>query len=302
MTAIVLYLVLGTMALHAYVPMVREGVEWGYYCDVVDWGPAGEYYFRIQFSGDTIVDGEKFMFAWIYETEKLDIDNGAFSGVCMRDDNGVVYRHIGENFSTDGWHIVCEFERGELVGESTFNYPFTDIIYDFTKDDIPIRESIEIENTKRNIWDYHCYPYGDPVVLEGAGPLKYKELGDNLIGNMIFPIINLMPNGRWANHYLLYERRVDTGEIVYKSPMYDRFIAGDPTVVGIEGVRADVTERLLVTVDGLTVRSVSADTPLTLYRADGSTAAAGRGTVTAPSPGIYIVASPGAGSQKVMLH
>ena len=100
-----------------------------------------------------------------------------------------------------------------------------------------------------------------PPVLEGAGPVIDYTHQKDVIGNLVFPSVSGFTGEPWFTNYLLYERRVDTGEIVYKSPMYDEFIAGDPTVVGIEEVRADVTERLLVTVDGLTVRSVSADTP-----------------------------------------
>ena len=296
--------VIESLQVHAYVPMVREGVEWGYYCNAVDWGPAGKYYYRIQYSGDTLIDGKEFTRAWIYQTQKLDMLNGALSGVCLRDEDGVVYRYLSKEFSKDRWLISNGIAFGKFVGNNPDDYPIKDIIYEFYDENTNVQELVEIDDCQRAIWSssWILDPNQKFDILEGAGPIKHQEKGFDQTGNVVFPSINLYANGIYSDHYLLYERRVDTGEIVYKSPMYDEFIAGDPTVVGIEGVRIDVTERLLVTVDHLSVRSASADTPLTLYRADGSTAATGTGTVTAPAAGLYVVASPGAGSQKVMLR
>ena len=302
-TAIVLCLVLGAMsALHAYVPMVREGVEWGYFCyaEMNDNGTLHKKYYRIQFKGDTIVDNKVFKKAWMYETEKLDTERWPGMSVCMRDEDGVVYRHL-KGFKYYDWYIqrVPSYEEYDEQGVIQKIYDFNSLV------DSDFIGNVEIDGIQRKEW-IHYFPYYEDAgerfpTIEGMGPIVEDKL-NSMSGNIVFPLLSAAPNFETPEHTLLYERRVDTGEIVYKSPMYDEFIAGDPTVVGIEGVRADVTERLLVTVDGMTVRSASADTPLTLYRADGSTVATGTGTVTAPSPGIYIVASPGAGTQKVLLH
>ena len=290
-----LCVVLGTMTLHAYVPIVREGVEWGYFCGYV------VKCYRIQFSGDTVINQRTYKKAWMYETMELDKTRWPGVTVCMSEEDGVVLRYINKHDYYD-WYIQY-LTNDAIIQEGPDGviqrvYDFGSICAD------KIVGTTNIEGVERKYWMYtFCRNQddGDIKVLEGAGPVNGPTDRYDY-GNIVFPQISYVYDCLTPVHYLLYERRVDTGEIVYKSPMYDEFIEWDPTVVGIEGVRADVTERLLVTTDGLTVRSASADTPLTLYRADGSTAATGTGTVTAPAAGLYVVASPGAGSQKVMLR
>ena len=62
-----------------YQPLVREGVVWHYAYDVVDEGGTGYFIgmvdHKLQFKGDTIIDGVQYKKGYLYDTEELDPSN-----------------------------------------------------------------------------------------------------------------------------------------------------------------------------------------------------------------------------------
>ena len=296
-----------TSAPYEYVPLVREGVEWGYYCYRFHKDKPEEiesHFYRLRFDGSEILTDEwRFNRLYILKDDENTITESTpfiFLHESYRNVDRILNRDFKPNkFNPNEWFFDGIYDICDING-------FTPL-YWFVTLDGERYSTVTIEGKKRKIlletyFLLNKYPgldIPDVRVIEGIGPVpKVKNCN---WGNLAFPFVYCEPDVV-NQHVFLYERRLDTGEIVFKGPFYDEYIAGDPTVSGIEGVSADVTERLLVTTDGLTVHSESSDTPLTLYRADGSTAATGIGTVSAPAAGLYIVASPGVGSRKVMLR
>ena len=94
--------------------------------------------------------------AWVYETQKLDTNSGACSGVCMMENDWKVYRYI-ETQKVDGnWHII-DYLNVDVI-ECNDSYTI-DIPYDFARDKKNTITSIDIGGITRDLWDYQIQPY-----------------------------------------------------------------------------------------------------------------------------------------------
>ena len=74
---------------YEYVPFVREGVEWGYY-QYNPVHPEDNGIIRLQFEGDTLLDGKTYKKLYMYKGCDLTPDKGTLIDF-MREENKIVY-------------------------------------------------------------------------------------------------------------------------------------------------------------------------------------------------------------------
>lgn len=97
---------------YEYVPMVREGVEWGYEWSIPTiYGKTSSYY--IQFNGDTIIDKKTYKKCYRYNSLQFSKGNARLAGFA-REENQKVYAIIklnadGSPYSFSGEQLIYDF-------------------------------------------------------------------------------------------------------------------------------------------------------------------------------------------------
>lgn len=173
---------------YEYVPLVREGVEWGYTGDLGD--------YRCQIKGDTIIDGTTYKKFYRYTTCGLQKNTPCYV-VVRENDKKVYYREItGDNREE---RLIYDFslEKGDmsiLYSRSALDYMQIDVRY---------VDTIQVGSTYRKRLEYLIHD-----VIEGIGGLK----NDWLVA--AFTIAPCVPDCNvWI--YLSYVKNLVTGEYEY---------------------------------------------------------------------------------------
>ena len=97
---------------YEYVPIVREGVEWGYEWSIPTiYGKTSSYY--IQFKGEAIIDGKTYKKCYRYNSMQFSKENGRLAGFAREEDKKV-YAIIklnaeGEPYGSDKEQLIYDF-------------------------------------------------------------------------------------------------------------------------------------------------------------------------------------------------
>ncbi len=277
---------------YEYVPIVREGVEWGYVIEPPTFPPHGQTeYYRLQFSGDTVISGKTYKKCYLYQTSSLDTATATLHGF-MREENKKVYYvpNPNEEFSGSLWETETMFYQERYGYDERVIYDFDLNVGDtFEPAGLPINITeisyVEVDGKMRK---YYNEQYnGIYSFLEGAGAIGA------MCGDMAYPFTDwLMGTGAIRFNF---ERNVADGRIVYKS---DEFDDRDPTCSGVAAT-AMQSPAITITVAGKTVTASALGNgtiTATIHDINGrtvDTAQSADGSLTVDmagfTPGIYIV-------------
>ena len=173
---------------YEYVPLVREGIEWGYSGDL------GEY--RCQIKGDTIIDGVAYKKFYKYTTCELQ-DNTPCCVVVREEDKKVYYREISGEDRQERMIYDFSLEMGDselLYNRVNSEYMTTNVFY---------TDTIQVGSTYRKRLSYLIHD-----VIEGIGGLG----NDWLVA--AFTIAPCVPDCN-IREYLDYVKNLATGEYEY---------------------------------------------------------------------------------------
>ena len=243
---------------YEYVPFVREGVQWVYciyndYSNSDPYGPGpdprvpqGITFMKLQFNGDTVINGKTYKAMHKYHGKSLDWENDTIP-VFMREENKVVYGIV-----PDGkWYDDCpiglwddhDFYDLKLAGKEFVLYDFNDPIsfldtiltsneyndYGFTclnAETIATGDHL----AKRYKFQYET----DFFVTEGIGYDGWSSYPLMLwwTAYIAAPVrINYQPADFYLSHV------IKDGQIIYKGMRYR-----EGTLVGIDEAEADRTQ------------------------------------------------------------
>lgn len=266
-----------------YVPLVREGVEWGYAHEYPGVHYGNMTYFRLQFSGTTELNGKTYHNLWKYSSYNLQFCEDKEIAAYMREENKRVYVYTdSEIFPADGSKEYLLYDFNISKGES----------YDvkYIRDDKPITISctetgyVDTPDGKRRymkIESEERYYSRQDMLVEGVGPYNSERyLHSGIIYRPYFAETNCYPD---CNHYdvLLYQREVILdgndenkylqGKMLWTNPAcYEKIGVHDPSVWqwhkagapwgGVESTMADGTDvEIKVEDNAVNVSSASTD-------------------------------------------
>ncbi len=186
---------------YEYVPVVREGVEWGYRWYTGVRHKEGTYF--LQLKGDTIIDGKTYKRCYEYNSWKLGGD-AKIRGF-MREENKRVYSIIvGQNGGQE--QLIYDFNIG--VGDSFNN--------EFMYEPVSKIEYVDIQGSYRKAF-YYNEGHGDiRYLIEGMGMVCDEGEGGayGSSGSLMFPQPHVM-NGLFMQRNQL--------EFVGLLPLKDEF-------------------------------------------------------------------------------
>lgn len=294
MKRLLLSMVVGAMSVlpmlaeeNEYVPVVREGVEWGHkavYCGVnVE---TKVIYYREQLKGDTVIDGNTYKKCYRYTERELNTATAELVSVMREADKKLYVRAQNARKSLP----IVDYPLPNFEGE--------DAVYDLNPSNSEVINEITIAGKKRKMMSF-VGVYGDrPSVvkfLEGTG---FVDDNNNEYG---LPMQMKCASLAIWDKFITYEKIVG-GDIVYKT---DDFDENDPAL-RTDGVVVAVADDAAVrSIGGVGVITMTTNAGATsryaIYGIDGTML--GNGvidevkTVALPS-GIYIVRTE-TGSAKV---
>ena len=164
-------LLFGSMALQAqeyeYVPLVREGVEWGYF-QYNPVHPENNGIIRLQFEGDTLLNGKTYKKLYMYEGCDFTPDRSTLIDF-MREENKIVYSKKKREYGTiiygedvEGEIVVYDFSLD--VGDSLWVQPY----YEYKK--VTRIDTVKVGNTYRK--QFYIQNWTSPIWTEGLGVLE----------------------------------------------------------------------------------------------------------------------------------
>ena len=281
---------------HKYIPVVREGIEWGHKAVISDGDGKKTVFYREQLKGDTIIDGKTYKKCYRYTGSKLDTATASLISF-MREENRMVYVRANTDASQLG-----KFGLDDAV---TYEEGKDAYVYDFrteTSDNVMYNSATEnhgmlyknlafvkIGETNRRQYDtyelqedssYDISYIHKGAVLEGIGAI------DGYPCDFGLPYQRQQDN---EERYITYEKNVG-GEIVYKTEYFD---ANDPAIrpEGVAQVIDGAADVRVYGTDGAAV--IDGDgVGYAVYSADGLQVATGiadgKTEISLPS-GLYIV-------------
>lgn len=270
---------------YEYVPIVREGVEWGYVYSHSF--PPGVEYYRLQLKGDTVINDKTYKRCYAYQTATLDTATAALHGFLREEDKRVYFMPNPDEGYDYIWCIGKEQYQDIYGNDERMIYDFNLNVGDTFSSVMPVTITevtlVEVDGKMRKY--FHDQYNGTYSFLEGAGVV-------GSYGTLAYPFIAQPTNG--TDLHFNFERNVADGRIVYKSEEFDD---RDPTCAG-ESVAATMqSPAITITVAGKTV-TVAADGSImaTIHDINGRTVATAQsadGNLTVDmddfAPGIYIV-------------
>lgn len=303
---------------HDYLPIVREGVEWGY---VTEYHKPKEVLsrscHRLQFLGDSVVNNVTYKKLYFYKTNKIEAKPENLYAL-MREDDGKVYLYMGEN---NEWYTKAnllwvfyglqnqEFMLYDFKAAKGDVFCHIDETYNNPSDNTPTTivnemkvtgiENIESCGINRNAFSVKVTegvllsPNSDAKFIEGIGPVEWDMGGYySRVGDVAYPYVDELASTQWHELILLYQRDLD-GRMLYKSPQYDNYFFYDTTIAGIDDIRDDGGESLSVkNINGLAVE-VESDGIVEAFNLQGiKVASAAGGVIALPAPGIYLLHAP----------
>ena len=280
---------------YEYVPIVREGVEWGYKTLAPFFNPKSDYY-RIQLKGDTVINDRTYKRCYAYQTATLDTATASLHGFLREEDKRVYFipNPKEEDFIGTWWSMKMFYQ--EMYNDEER------MIYDFNlnKGDtfcpvgLPVNivdvYMVEVDGKLRKYFkaEYDSYSF-----LEGVGVIGY--------GDLTYPFTDQPTDA--SDLQFNFERNVADGRIVYKSEEFDD---RDPTCAG-ESIAATLqSSGITITVAGkavtvaadgtitATIHDINGRTVVTAQSADGSASI----DMTSFTHGIYIVTATTANDHK----
>ncbi len=282
-------------AKYEYVPMVREGVEWGYVYSHSF--PPGVEYYRLQLKGDTVINGKTYKRCYAYQTVMLDTETAALHGFLREEDKRVYFIPNPEEEFTVGWLIMKDQYNSIYGDEERMIYDFNLNAGDTFSSMMPVTITevtfVEVDGKQRKY--FHDQYNGTYSFLEGIGVVgSYGELA--------YPFAAEPTNGSRVRFN--FERNVADGKIVYKSEEFDD---GDPTCSGVAATTMQAPA-ITITVAGKTVTASASGNGIiaaTIHDINGrtvATAQSANGSLTVDmagfTPGIYIVTATTANDRK----
>ena len=156
---------------YEYVPFVREGVEWGYY-QYNPVHPEDNGIIRLQFEGDTLLDGKTYKKLYMYKGCDLTPDNGTLIDF-MREENKIVYskkdrKYSDEIYVEDAETEVVLYDFSLDVGDSLWVPSY----YEYQK--VTRIDTVKVGNTYRKQFYIGNPTY--PLWTEGLGVLENNFL------------------------------------------------------------------------------------------------------------------------------
>lgn len=210
-----------------YVPVVREGIEWGYVDDYFAFDLGGYNFFRLQFKGDTIVDGVDYKKLYAYSAPELDVKKATLYAL-MREEDKKVYSRMMTGMDADGdERMLYDFNNATEGGVMN--------IYDSGHAvPLPFRGSTDVDGRGCSVfYDRETQDESMFVVVEGVGLARSV-----FSGTFAYPFIPQIAapgvgggGGVGVSGYsesrLMYQREAATGRVLYRTADYDRYIKGD---------------------------------------------------------------------------
>ena len=274
---------------YEYVPVVREGVEWGYVFSHSF--PPGVEYYRLQLKGDTVINDKTYKRCYAYQTATLDTATATLHGFLREEDKKVYFIPNPDEEVSVGW-LLMKDQYNSIYGDEER------MIYDFNLNEgdtfdsmlsINIMEIsfVEVDGKMRKFFHAQDQYYGTYTFLEGTGVVwGYGELA--------YPFALQPANG--SDLHFNFERNVADGRIVYKSEEFDD---RDPTCAGQSVAAVMQAPAITITVAGKTVTAASSGNgtiTATIHDINGRTIATAQSAngsaeidMAGFTPGIYIV-------------
>ena len=281
---------------YEYVPVVREGVEWGYVYSHIF--PPGVEYYRLQLKGDTVINDKTYKRCYAYQTATLDTATATLHGFLREEDKRVYFIPNPEEEFTVGW-LIMKDQYNSIYGDGErmiydFNLNAGDTFSSMMPVTITEVSIVEVDGKMRKY--FHDQYNGTYSFLEGIGVVgSYGELA--------YPFAVEPANGSRVRFN--FERNVADGRIVYKSEEFDD---GDPTCAGESIAAALQSSGITISVAGkmvtasassngtttAVIHDINGRTVATAQSADGSTEI----DMSGFAPGIYIVTATTANDRK----
>lgn len=254
-----------------YVPLVREGVEWGYAAANPSFVYTELSYYRLQFSGTTEIGGKTYHNLYKYNGFNL-LDYAPRTLIAyMREEDRKVYICYDHNQSTE--YLLYDFGLNE--GES---YNATDLL---CGPNIKVKcigtgyvETTEGRRRYLKIERSEPQPYFFDMLIEGIGPCSSTSYIDS--GSLSMPFYDKSYENQTFD-ILLYQRTVLDGDnkyyqgnMIYKIPVsFETIGSKDPSVWywekpqsdGVESTMSDGTD-VEIAVEGNAVNVSSASTDI----------------------------------------
>lgn len=280
---------------YEYVPIAREGVEWGYKTLAPYFNPRSDYY-RLQLKGDTVINDKTYKKCYAYQTATLDTATATLHGFLREEDKKVYFiPNLEEEDLIGTWWSMKMFYQEMYNDEERMIYDFN-----LNKGDTfcPAGLTVNIEDVylvevDGKLRKYFKAEYNRYSFLEGVGVIGY--------GDLTYPFTDRPTDA--SDLHFNFERNVVDGRIVYKSEEFDD---RDPTCAGQSVAAAMQTPAIAITVSGKTV-TVAADGTITatIHDINGRTVATAQSADGSTeidmadfAPGIYIVTATTATDRK----
>ena len=210
---------------YEYVPFVREEVKWVYFYktdeiySIEGTLPKGKHYLTLEFKGDTLINGTRYVAMHKYSGDGIRTDNDTIP-VYVREDNKVVYGIVPHrNYYPDcpiGNHIISDPYSGNEF-----------MIYDFEN---PIGFISSIFHTSAG--DTYQYSFTD--TLQMGNNMAKRHVGHYIGGTEVDLIEGIGYDGTINNIYTLWlavgmpreayfhlSHVIENGEIIYKGIFFD---------------------------------------------------------------------------------
>ncbi len=278
---------------HKYIPVVREGIEWGHKAVISDDNGKKTVFYREQLKGDTIIEGVTYKKCYRYTGSKLDTATASLISF-MREEDRTVYIRVNTDASQLG---RCGLNDAVTYGKEREAY-----IYDFRTETSPnLTHNSAVSNrymTYRNmtftkIGETNRRQYETYEIVEKNNSYINKSILIEGIGAIEgYPCDFGLPYQQQQDNearYITYEKNVG-GEIVYKTEYFD---ANDPAIrpEGVAKVSDGAADVPVYGTEGAAV--IDGDgVGYAVYSADGLQVATGiaDGKTVIPLPsGLYIV-------------
>ena len=154
---------------YEYVPFVREGVKWVCDAPYIEWMQIWHDYFTLELSGDTIIDGKRYIAMHKYSGDSINIKNDTIP-VYLREENKVVYGIVPDGKTYDECPVGMNWwpEAREVIesGQEFVLYDFNDPI-NFIKNNI----KHPVEGSPNGFFVSAVIP--DQIVLAGKKVNRY---------------------------------------------------------------------------------------------------------------------------------
>ena len=174
---------------YEYVPLVREGVEWGYY-QYNPVHPENNGFIRLQFEGDTLLDGKTYKKLYMYKGCDFTSDRSTLVDF-MREENKTVYSKKERKDNDDIY--------GEDVEEEIVLYDFSLNVGDslwipsyYEYEEVTRIDTVKVGNTYRK--QFYINNRTSPIWTEGLGVME---------DNFMFCSFCLIPACLDCNHRIL---------------------------------------------------------------------------------------------------